>query len=130
MGITWRDAMNTVLAALVALIGLAVVNEWGWPLLGSIRAGTLAVGVVGWGMCIFSGIPEQTQKGAMREPANMVLAVLGVTALGLIVAVLIVGSEGLFMALVVLTLAMWLGTTIRHAFTGAHAPGAMSHPAG
>ena len=129
MGVTWRDAVNTVLAGVVATIGLAVTNEWGWPMLGSVRAGTLAAGAVGIAMCTTSGVGRDPESFAPRHPATALMAALGVLSFGLIVAGLISGSELVFMALVVVTLTMWLVTTIRHSLVGSRTSRPLSHPA-
>jgi hypothetical protein len=123
MRLTWRDGVNTVLVGAVAFIGMAVTNEWGWPGLGSFRAGTLAVGVLGIAMCTISGAGNAVGEG-LRDPQVKVLTALGALALVLIVAGVITGSELVFMALTIDTVGMWLMTTIRHASvgSGAHRP--------
>jgi hypothetical protein len=121
MGITWRDGVNTGLAAAVGVVALAVTNEWGWPLLGSARSGTLAVAILGIAMCTMSGTKEATEAG-LRDVGAKVAAGLGGIALVLIVAGLIAGSEPVFMVLVIDILALWLVATIRHSLVGSGAP--------
>jgi hypothetical protein len=128
MGITWRDGVNTVLAGLVGAIGLAVTGEWGWPLLGSYRSGTVALGIVGIAMCSFSGWGTAAATERPGRGTVAVGSVLGGLALVLIVAGVIVGSELLFMALAVDTLALWLIATIRHALVGTAGPSTISPP--
>ena len=41
MKVSFKDAIATMLAALAALVALAVINGWGWPLLSGYRAGTI-----------------------------------------------------------------------------------------
>jgi hypothetical protein len=125
MGLTWRDLVTTVLAGMVALVGLAVSGEWGWPMLGSFRMGSLVVGLLGIGMCIASGSGSSMESGLKEQDgAVKVLAVLGVVSFALLITGVIVGSEVLFMGLTIVTIGMWLMATIRHAAAGSmrHAP--------
>ena len=128
MGLTWRDAVTSVLAAAVVLIALAVTNEWGWPLLASYRFGSLAVGLVGFAMCITAGSGRAIES-EMQDRGVRVLSAFGVLALVLMVAGVISGSELLFTALVIDILGMWLMATIRHAAAGFGAPRHAGHPA-
>jgi len=121
MGLNWRDAVTTVLAGAVGLVGLAVTGSWGWPLLGSPRAGCVAVLMLGIGMCATSQPAGAAESGLRdRGPAVAVLAVLGVLSLVLAVVGVISGSDVAFMSLVIVTVVMWLLATIRHA-TSIHA---------
>ena len=129
MGLTWRDGVATLLAAVVAVVGLAVTNEWGWPMLGGFRAGTLVVGILGLAMCITGGSGGAMEAG-MQDRGVKVLAALGGLSFVLIVAGLITGSELVFMALVIVTLGMWLMATIRHTGAGAGAGRPAHHAAG
>jgi hypothetical protein len=111
--LTWRDGVETVLAAATVAIALAVTQAWGWPLLGSVGAGVVVLGAVGWAMCIFSG---SRSAPSMKDPFTATMSVLGSIALILIVAGLITKSEGVFIALAAVTLLMWLASTAAHAF--------------
>jgi hypothetical protein len=110
-----------VLAVAVAFVGLAVTNEWAWPMLGGFRAGTLVVGIIGLAMCITGGSGGAIESG-MQDRGIRMLARLGGLSFVLIIAGLITGSELVFMALVIVTLGMWLMATIRHAGAGAGRP--------
>jgi hypothetical protein len=129
MRLTWRDAVNTVLAGAAVAIGLAVANEWGWPGLGSPRAGTLALGVVGIAMCSISGAGNAVGEG-FREPVVKAITALGVLAFALIVIGAISGSELVFVALAIDIVGMWLMTSIRHAAAGSGAHHPAPHAAG
>ena len=123
MGLTWRDGVTTVLAGAVALVGLAVSGEWGWAMLGSYRMGSLAVGILGIGMCIVANPGKQMeQKMHEQDRGVKVLAVLGGVSFVLMILGVIVSSELLFMLLTIVTLAMWLMATIRHTSVGAARP--------
>jgi hypothetical protein len=120
MRLTGKDAVATMLAGLAVLVVLAVTEGWGWPLLGSPRAGVLALGVIGVGMCASgSRVGEQT---SMRDPFIAVAMVLGIGSLVLIVLGLIVGSEALLVTLGATILALWLVTTLRHAIESPRRP--------
>ena len=123
MGLTWRDAVTTMLAGAVALVGLAVSGEWGWAMLGSYRMGSLAVGILGIGMCIVANPGKQMeQRMQEQDRGEKVLAVLGGVSFVLMILGVIVSSELLFMLLTIVTLAMWLMATIRHTSVGATRP--------
>ena len=111
MKVSFKDATATLLAALAALVALAVVNGWGWPLLGGYRAGTIALGVIGFGMCAV-GSDYSTVRGL--DPFVVVAGLLGVAALGLAIAGLIWSTATLFVWLAVTILLLWLVTTVRH----------------
>ena len=55
MRLTWRDGVAALFAVVVGLITLAVTQGWGWPLLGSYRAGIVALALVGVPMCLIGG---------------------------------------------------------------------------
>jgi hypothetical protein len=116
MKISFKDATATVLAALAALVALAVINDWGWPLLSGYRAGTIALGVIGFGMCTV-GSDYSTVHGP--DPFVVVAGLLGVAALGLAIAGLIWATGALFVWLAVTILLLWLVTTVRHVLTPA-----------
>jgi hypothetical protein len=116
MKVSFRDATATVLAVLAALVALAVINGWGWPLLTGYRAGTIALGVIGFGMCIV-GSDYSTVRGL--DPFVLVAGLLGVAASGLAIAGLIWATGALFVWLAVTILLLWLITTARHVLTPA-----------
>ena|SRR5215470_9560119 len=120
MQLTWRDGAATVLAALVAVVLLAVTQAWSWPLLGDYRAGTIALTIMGFGMCTV-GL-RATEAAAFKQPLMIIGSLLGVAALGLIILGLIFATQALFIALAITLLALWIVTTIDHAVPFAHEP--------
>jgi uncharacterized membrane protein YccC len=116
MRVSFKDAFATLLAAFAALVALAVLGGWGWPLLGGYRAGTIALGVIGIAMCAI-GSDYSTVRGL--DPFVAVAGVLGVAVLGLVIAGLIWATAALFVWLAVTILVLWLVTTVRHVITPA-----------
>jgi hypothetical protein len=124
MRLTWRDATTTLLAAVAVLVALAVTNAWGWPLLGDYRAGTVALTLVGFGMCT-SG--TAMAKARWSDPFVVIATLLGVAALALVVAGLIYATQPLFVALAVDIVALWFVSTVRHVVE--EQPSFPAHPA-
>jgi hypothetical protein len=112
MRLTWRDGVTTVLAVAVVLATMAVVEEWGWPLLGSYRAGGVVLLVLGFGMCALSGSSQTT---SMRSPYTVTTSILGVLALGFAIWAIIADTQAPFVALAIDIVLLWLVSTMHHA---------------
>ena len=119
MKLSYKDAITTVLAALVVAVTLAVTEGWAWPMLGSTRAGIVAVGILGVAMCSIGTRSEDmaTKDAFVHHPGMIVGSALGAVALVLLIAGLIAGSEALLVALASVLLLLWAVATIRHAAT-------------
>lgn len=111
MRVTSKDVIGSVLAAAAILVAMAVSNSWGWPLLGDYRAGTIALGVIGFAMCAAAS-DYSTVRGP--DPFVVIAAVMGIAALVLIVAGLIWATATLFGWLAVVIVGLWLVSTVRH----------------
>jgi hypothetical protein len=108
MKLTWKDAAATGLAALAVAVFFAGHEGWDvWLVGSSYRWGIAAVALLGIAACAL-GSPS-------KGPASRLLAVLGGLAFVLAIAGLVSGSLTLFSLLVVDIVALWLGSTIRHA---------------
>jgi len=120
MKMTYRDAITTVLAAMVVAITLAVTQGWAWPMLGSTRAGIVAVGILGVAMCSVGTRSEDmaTKDAFVHHPGMIVGSTLGAVALVLLIAGLIAGTEALLIVLAGDLVLLWAVATIRHAATG------------
>jgi hypothetical protein len=117
-GLTWKDAGATLGMALVALITPAVVEGWGWPVLGSARMGTLAIGVIGLAMCIGFSARDIQAMVERKRPRNAYVSVasfLGSLAFVLMIVGLITGSELFLVALAADIAVLYLASTFRHA---------------
>ncbi|MGZ8642079.1 MAG: hypothetical protein ACXWYF_11610 [Actinomycetota bacterium] len=113
MKLSWRDGATTILAALTVAAVVAVLQGWGWPLLGSVAAGVGVVGVLGWAMCLLSGATGSVPS--MKDPFTVGMSVLGSIALVLIVVGVITASEGVLVALAAVLVLMWVVSTTAHA---------------
>lgn len=114
MKLTWRDGVETVVGAAVIAVAFAVTQGWGWPLMGSPRAGIVVLAVLGQGMCTFAG----WSGSRWSDPFIVIGSVLGVTVLALIVAGLIAGTKAFVVALAVTLAVMWVVATLHHAIQG------------
>jgi len=119
MKLTYRDAITTALATLVVAITLAVSQGWAWPMLGSPRAGIIAVGILGVAMCSIGTRSEDmaTRSAFVQHPGMMVGSALGAVALVLLIAGLILGTETLLIGIAGVMVLLWAVATIRHAAT-------------
>ncbi|HEV8598972.1 MAG TPA: hypothetical protein VGQ69_06400 [Gemmatimonadales bacterium] len=123
MRLTWKDGISAVLAAFTVLVALAVTNAWAWPLLGDYRAGTVALTLVGFGMCATG---TAVGKASWANPFVAIATLLGVVALVLIVGGLIYATQPIFVALAATIVALWFVSTLRHLLEGS--PEAPGHP--
>jgi hypothetical protein len=125
MRLTWRDGVETVLLAGVVAVTLAVTQGWGWPLLGSERAGVAVLAVIGYAMCVLGG-SRTAVEGLIREPRGhasvAVLSAFGALALVLVVVGLLVGTQAMLVALAITLAVLWAITTARHGLTGSVGP--------
>ncbi len=129
MRLTWRDGVATILAVVGGAVALAVLNGWDWPLLGSYRAGTLALGVIGLAMCGIGGYRfwniATVQPRTVAKDGFLVLgAILGAATMVVLIIGLVTGTQAPFVWMMVLTAALWVLATVRHAVerepSGAH----------
>jgi hypothetical protein len=119
MTLTWRDGVATLLAAAVVLVAVSVVQGWGWPLLGSYRAGSVAILVIGMAMCATGN--SATQNGSVKDPYTAVTTVLGIVTLGIAIWAIVADTETSMVALTASTITLWAISTIAHAAGYPHA---------
>jgi hypothetical protein len=119
--LTWRDGVATVFAMLIGLVTLAVVNAWGWPLLGSYKAGGIVLLALAVPMCAVGGnafwnsVAFEHPARAFHDPYLTVDMVLAPVAIGVVVGALVTGSQEWFLALGAVIGLKWLVATTRHA---------------
>ena len=113
MRLSWKDGITTALLLVALLVVQAVIQGWGWPLLGSYRTGVLALGILGISMCT---IGAQINEGSFgKSPYTILASLLGGGALVLIVVGLVIGSRAVFLAVASDILVLWAMATVRHA---------------
>jgi hypothetical protein len=119
--LTWRDGVAAVFAVLIGLVTLAVVDSWRWPLLGSHKAGSVALLVLAIPMCAVGGnafwdsVAFEHPIQAFRDPFLAIAMVLAPVAIVVVVGALVTGTEGWFLALAAIIGLKWLVATTRHA---------------
>jgi hypothetical protein len=134
MRLTWRDGVAALFAVVVGLITLAVTQDWGWPLLGSNRAGIIALALVGVPMCLIGGYAFWDSPAfhhphlILKDPFLTAAAALGVVAVTVLVVGLITGTQAPVVALAAVMGLLWILTTTHHAVEqrpGIDIPGVM-----
>jgi hypothetical protein len=112
MFLTRRDLAGTLVAALVVLVYVANVQSWWY--LGSNRWGAvtmLAIGAIGCPL----GARLEGEK--LSSTPIVLLGTLGVVALVLAVTAIVTGAQWALLALAIVVVVLWAGTTLRHAVT-------------
>jgi hypothetical protein len=116
MRLSWKDAVSTVLVLAGLSMALSVVQGWGWPLLGGVRSGIIALGIVGVGACAL-GAPRESFY--YRDPFGLMTTVIVMIALAVaIIGGLIFGTQPFLVVLMVVTAMLWVMATVRHAVEG------------
>jgi hypothetical protein len=121
MRLTWRDGVATTLGLMGAVVVLAVLQGRDWPLLGTYRAGVVALAAIGVPMCMIGAYPFWDSVGfanprlILRDPFLTISAVLGFAAATALVIGLVTGTELPFVSLAVVMGVLWFVATVRHA---------------
>lgn len=115
MSLSWRDAVETILAALVVIAMVGVIQEQDWPLLGTDRSAALTIFAIGFVMCQFGRGRIKSAGDLVRGPFMTTATVLGAATLVLAVVGVIANSQALVLALGAVVLATWALATIHHA---------------
>jgi hypothetical protein len=119
MRLTWRDGVATLLAVLGAVVAVAVLQEWDWPLLGDYDAGMVALGVIGLAMCGIGGYgfwnAAATRPGSIVRDGFLIIgSALGLATTTVLVIGLITATRTPFVWMVALMAALWVVATTRH----------------
>ena len=126
MGLTWRDAVGTLLVAAAVAVTLSVVYSWNWPLIGDARAGAIALFVLSYPSCLIARAPGRMAAAMRHEttwgPFLVMGTALGALALVLMVATAIFNSVTLLVAAAVAVVAIWVETTVHHLVEGGPKP--------
>lgn len=117
MKLTWKDGVSTGLVALGLLMAVAAVQGWGWPLLSGVRAGILALGIVGLAACVLGG---SLDRFYYTDPFGLMTSVIAMGSMALaIVGGLIFGTQEFVIVLAAVTTMLWVLATLRHAVEAA-----------
>jgi hypothetical protein len=112
MFLTRKDLAGTAVAALVVLVYVANVQSWWY--LGSNRWAAvtmLAIGAIG------CPAGARIEGENLSSPAIGLLGLLGVAALVVGVLAVITAAQWALLALAIVLVALWIGTTLRHVVT-------------
>jgi hypothetical protein len=113
MTLTRKDFGATVLAALVVLVYVANVQDWWY--LGSNRWAAATMLVIGAISCPLGARVDEIEK-SVTTPI-VLLGALGVTALVLGIIAIITAAQWALLALAIVLIVLWAGTTLRHVAT-------------
>jgi hypothetical protein len=113
MALTRKDFGATVVAALVVLVYVANVQDW-WYLDNNRWAAVtmLAIGAIG---CPLGARVDDIQDGTTTP--IVFLGMLGVTALALGIVAIVTAAQWALLALMIVLVVLWVGTTVRHVAT-------------
>ena len=110
--LTRRDLAGTIVAALVVLAYVANVQDWWY--LGSNRWAAVTMVAIG---AIGCPLGARLVGESLSSIPIVLLALLGVVALVLAVIAIVTAAQWALLALAIVVVALWAGTTLRHAVT-------------
>ena len=109
--LTRKDLAGTAVAALVVLAYAANVQDW-WYLGSNRWAAVTMTAIAAVGCPLGARIDE-----AKLSVPFVALGLLGVAALALAIVAIVSATQGALLALAIVVVALWAGTTFRHALT-------------
>ena len=109
MKLSWRDVATTLLAVFGGAIAYAKFYDYSWATIGSWRGATAVMALTGLIMFAVSGF-DFSNRSILNEGEMF----LGVVAIGLAVAGVIITSQPLFYTLAGTLGVLWLVDTARH----------------
>jgi hypothetical protein len=120
MRLSRKDALSTALVVAGLAMALSVTLEWSWPLLGGVREGIIALGIVGLASCVLGSPGEKFYRTDPFGLATMAIVMAALTIS--IVGGLITGSVEYLVALMLVTGMLWTVATLGHAVEGRSTP--------
>jgi hypothetical protein len=111
-GLTRRDAFATLVVALIVLVYVANVQDRWY--LGSNRWAAVTMLVVGFVACPLAARLEDARS---HVTPLALLGLLGLVALAFAIVAIVTAAQWALLALTITVVALWAGTTIRHAAT-------------
>ena len=112
MLLTRKDLAGTTVAALVVFVSVANLEDWWY--LASNRWAAVTMGAIG---AIGCPVGARIVGEKLTSPAIMLLGLLGVAALVLAVLAIVTAAQWALLALAIVVVVLWAGTTVRHAVT-------------
>jgi hypothetical protein len=119
MRLTGKDVAATLFTGLAVAVYVAFLNGATWPLIQSVRGTAGVILALGWvGGCALSSAGEM-YAGQTKASGGLIAALttVGVVALVGAVVALTTANEFALGVLVVATVLLWLGATLRHVFS-------------
>lgn len=110
--LTWKDLAGTGVAALVVLVYAANGQDWWY--LGSNRWAAVTMLVIG---AIGCPLGARLVGERLTSLPIVLLGLLGVAALTVAILAIVTAAQWALLALAVLVVVIWAGTTLRHAAT-------------
>jgi hypothetical protein len=107
---SWRDLAGTAVAVLVVLVYAANVQDWWY--LGSNRWAAVTMVAIG---AIGCSLGARLVGENLTSRPIVLLGLLGAAALTLAILAIVTATQWALLALAVLVVALWAGTTLRHA---------------
>lgn len=119
MTLTRKDAAATVLTALAVFVFAAAHQSWNVWLIGSSnRWAAGAILLLGMATCTLGSAGQEMGK----DTATKLLSAIGTLALVFAVWAIATGSLTALSLLVVATVGLWAGSTLRHVWHPTHGP--------
>jgi hypothetical protein len=109
--LTRKDLAGTAVAVLVVLVYAANVKDWWY--LGSNRWAAVTMTAIAAVGC---PLGARLEEGKTSVPFVM-LGLLGVAALALAIVAIVSPAQWALLALAIVIVVLWAGTTVRHALT-------------
>ncbi len=115
MRLTGKDLAATLFTGAVVGVYVAFLQGADLPFLGSVRGTAGVVLALGWvGGCALSGVGDAYTRKQTSPLLVAVLTAIGAVALVAAVMALVTASEAALTVLVVSTVLLWFGATVRH----------------
>jgi hypothetical protein len=111
--LTRKDFGATVVALLVVLVYVANVQDWWY--LGNNRWAAVTMLAIGAIACPLGARVDEVEQGATTP--IVFLGMLGVTALVLGIIAIVTAAQWVLLALTIVLVVLWAGTTLRHVAT-------------
>ena len=123
MTLTRKDALATVLTGVAVLVFFAAHEGWNVWLVGSSnRWAAVAITLLGAVTCGLGSAGDEMSKGAKMDGSVKVLSAVGAASAVFAIWAILTGSLTALSLLVVCTVVLWAGSTLRHAWHPTHGP--------